>query len=85
MFDEFFLENAISHIWIEIGQFRLLSEWGIPLTIGQNVVTYTDAVRIVELMARVLPNVPKRSKKRFAATRRQVQLAFGPEFEQRHP
>ena len=79
------LEDATARFYVDEKEARLASEYGIALKVGEQELTYLDAVRLVKQGDKLFPSVPKAQRKRFLALMCSLRTAFGPEFWERYP
>ena len=79
------LENATASFYVDDKEARLASEYGIPLHVGFQRLTYLDAVGLVQQGDKLYPSVPKTQRRRFYALMSSLRAAFGPEFLERYP
>jgi hypothetical protein len=84
------LESMTATIHFENKDAAMLDEFGVSvlgvdiIAPGPRLLTYPEAVDIVDRMKRAMPGIPKRLMPRFRATMNGIRTAFGPEFWELH-
>lgn len=80
------LKERSASIYVESEMFGILGASNVGLgncgiVKGDHRYSYTDALRIITAIDRLMPSAPKYLQKRIRATRMSFVLAFGPEME----